>query len=44
MCADHLASNDNFDRDDFDSTTLNWNDGESKSNVTGKASKFFRKK
>ena len=36
-----LSSNDNFERDDFDSPTSNA--GESKSNITGKASRFFRK-
>lgn len=36
-----LSSKDNFDREDLDSPTSN--DGESKSNITGKASRFFRK-
>ena len=38
---DPLSSNENFNRDDFDSPILNG--GESKSNITRKASRFFRK-
>ena len=36
-----LSSNDNLDKSDFDSR--NSKDSESKSNITGKASRFFRK-
>ena len=43
VSVDQLSLDDNFDQDDLDSTTLNSNDGESKSNITGKASRFFRK-